>query len=86
MKTIFVEISHLTVPDHSIISSLTTERNPLGRPRPVLAADPPGRPQQLEAPVARVPGHGARPDAVARVELDRAVRGGAGEAATAARG
>ncbi len=39
-------------------------------------------PQELEPPVAAVPGHGARADPRG-VELDAAVRGRAGEAARA---
>ncbi len=62
---------------------LTAKRDSLRRPGAVDPADPPGRAEQLEPPVAGVPGDRSGPHLVARVEGHRAVRGRAGEAAVA---
>jgi len=60
---------------------LTTEWNSLWHPCPVVAADPPGRAEQLESPVTGVPGDGARLDRVL-TELDGAVSRSAREPAS----
>ena len=61
---------------------LTTKWNSLGCPGSVDPALSAGGPEELEPPVAGVPGHAADPDGLG-VDVDGAVGGGARKAAAA---